>query len=435
MQFTIVTFGCQMNERDSRALANILVNQGYNEVSDPSKADILIINTCTVRQHAEDRAISNLGRFLKDKKHQIIGLMGCVAERRKEELIKRFDKLDFVVGPSKFEEIPRIIDDIIKNRSDGVVLYGESEPHPAKWGITEAIKGISSWVTIMTGCDNYCSYCIVPYVRGRMRSLKEDIIYKELENLQEAGYKEATLLGQNVNAYGRDLNGNRNFTDLLIKIDKEKYLKRIRFVSSHPAFVDDYFIDNVTALQTICPHYHLPLQSGDNSVLFNMNRKYTIESFFEKVEKLRKKRPNCSITSDLIVGLPTEDDKSFSRTLEFIKRIRFDSMHTFAYSKREATAAYKFGDTIPFNIKKQRLKEVNKLQQQISLEINNSLIGKIVEVLIEGPSPKNKNEYQGRTETNKIVIVKSEKNITGEIVDVMIERAGSYTLFGKRDFF
>ena len=404
-KFHIVTHGCQMNKCDSELLASILGKHGYTYTERLRDADIVLINTCSVRDTAERKVIGRLGR-LKHLKQQrpemIVGVCGCMAQSWGRQLADDFPQVDIVLGTSRLGELPRLIRKC-QELGDTVVDVSEA---PSEVDIQHTVResSVTAWVTIMHGCNNFCSYCIVPYVRGRERSRSSLDILREVRDLEEAGYKEITLLGQNVNSYGLDTDESMDFADLLILLDEESgKIERIRFTTSHPKDVSPKLIDAVASLPKVCKHFHLPAQAGSNSVLASMNRQYTREHYMDIVGKLREKVPGISITTDLIVGFPGETEEDFADTLDLVRKVQFDVAFCFRYSTRRGTPAASMENQLPEEVKMRRLHELLEIQDQISIAKNEEAIGTRQEVLVEGTNPRDGSQVTGRTSTNKIV--------------------------------
>lgn len=435
LKYHIVTYGCQMNVHDSEKLAGILTDIGYNETADENEADLILFNTCCVREHAEQRVYGNIGA-LKSKKqanpNMIIGVCGCMMQQKEvsDYIIKKFPFVDLIFGTHNLHRFPMLLQKAIHSNNtvteildvDGDVI----ENVPVKRQL-----GVSAWTTIMYGCNNFCSYCIVPYVRGRERSRKPEDILREIQELLQDGYKEITLLGQNVNSYGKDLQNGVLFPQLLRKIDSINDTGRIRFMTSHPKDLSDDLIDALAECKSVCEHLHLPIQSGSNRILKEMNRKYTREEYLMLVEKIRKAVPGIALTTDIIVGFPGETEEDFQDTLDIMETVQYDSAFTFMYSPRIGTPAAKKPNQLLQEEKKARLDRLIKLQAEISKKANKAYKGRRVEVLVEGPS-KNKEEIlTGRTRTNKIVNFKGDRELIGKFVNVNITVPRSWTLEGE----
>lgn len=425
-RYYIETFGCQMNVHDSEKMAGILKSEGYVETGSAKDADIVIFNTCSIRQKAEQKFFSELGRIksLKKRRHGLkIAVAGCIAQQEGSKILKRASYVDYVIGPQNIPILKNII------TSDSNVIAVEDNP-----SITEAYlpvdrnDNVRAWVNIMYGCNNFCSYCIVPYTRGREKSRASQSIINEIKDLAEKGFKEVTLLGQNVNSYESDT----NFPGLLKEIDKIDGIKRIRFVTSHPKDLSDELIYAIRDMEKVCEHIHLPLQSGSSKVLALMNRKYTYADYMNKVEKLKKEIPEIAITSDIIAGFPQEMDEDHNLTINALKEIEFDSIFAFKFSPRPGTKASTMDGQLPDDIRSDRLSEILELQNKITERKNKELKGTIQEVLIEGVDEKTPNKLSGRTRTNKVVNVLFESTVKpGDIIKVEITHTRRHSLEGE----
>ncbi|MBC8525298.1 MAG: tRNA (N6-isopentenyl adenosine(37)-C2)-methylthiotransferase MiaB [Candidatus Cloacimonetes bacterium] len=431
LKFFIQTYGCQMNVADSEMVAGLLIEYGYELTEDINNADIIIFNSCTVRQHAEDRVIGRItqeGSRKKKKPDLIIGLIGCVAQRCGEELLQKIDCLDFAVGTAQYRNLPKIIKNCFENKCSISLLkanhkenYSDISPYRK--------KGVNAFVTIMRGCNNFCSYCIVPYVRGRERSRNHIEILKEIENAGNDGFKDITLLGQNVNSYKDNDIGFPTLLKLASKIDT---IKRLRFITSHPKDLSDKLIDVMTKEDKVCEHLHLPLQSGSNRILEKMNRGYSVEQYLSIIMKLKNSMPNIAITTDVMCGFPYENENNFLETYNLMKEIRFDYAFTFKYSTREGTQSAKFNEQIDEKIRLERLQKLIALQEKITYEKYQEQIGRIVEVYVEKISKKNRNDLSGKTRDNKIAVFPGDKNLIGKFIQVKITDATGWTLKGQR---
>ncbi|MBC8313043.1 MAG: tRNA (N6-isopentenyl adenosine(37)-C2)-methylthiotransferase MiaB [Candidatus Cloacimonetes bacterium] len=427
-KFSIITYGCQMNVADSEVVVRILTKAGYEFTENLNDSDIIIFNSCTVRQHAEDRVVGRItqeGSRKKAKHNLLIGLIGCVAQRIGNELLNKIDSLDFVAGTDQYRNLPEIIEFAkLKNISNLQENYNENyeDIYPLRK------KNVNAFVTIMRGCNNFCSYCIVPYVRGKERSRNFKAILSEVEKAGKNGFKDITLLGQNVNSYNF---GKCNFAELLKKISKLSSIERIRFVTSHPKDLSDEVINVMANEEKICEHIHLPMQSGSDKILQSMNRKYTKTHYLKLVDKLRNSIPDIAITTDVMCGFPDETEKDFLETYDLMKKIKFDYTFTFKYSPRNGTAAEKFDNQIDEKIRLERLQKLINLQEKITLQKYKEQIGKSVKVYVENISKKDENEVSGRTCDNKIVVFSADKNLIGKFVKVKIYDAIGWTLKGK----
>lgn len=435
LQYHIVTYGCQMNVHDSEKLAGMLNDIGYEETSQQQEADLVLFNTCCVRENAELKVYGNIGALKAYKManpNMIIGVCGCMMQQTdvSDYIVKRFPFVDLVFGTHNLHHFPSLLLQAFDS-TQTIVEILDSEGDVVEHIPTKRSLGISAWVTVMYGCNNYCSYCIVPYVRGRERSRQPQDILEEISKLVADGYKEITLLGQNVNSYGKDLEDKYLFHDLLREIDKLQGIERVRFMTSHPKDLSPELISALSECSKLCEHLHLPIQSGSNRVLKAMNRKYTREDYMELVEKLRAAVPGIALTTDIIVGFPGETEEEFLDTLDIMKRLEYDSAYTFIYSPRTGTPAAKISNQISQEVKKERLSRLIELQNEISKKKNAAYKNREVEVLIEGPS-KNKHEIMsGRTRTNKLVNFAASPNLVGQLVKVRIINTRSWTLEGE----
>ncbi len=430
----IQTFGCQMNVHDSEQMAALLTDSGYKLTGNIKLADLILLNTCSIREKAEHKVYSKLGRISKLKEQNpelIIGVGGCLAQHLGTKFHKKVRHLDFVFGTHNIHRLPQLVAAISKKRekitevdfhkllnSIGVFAQPES-------------GAVSAFVTIMQGCNNFCAYCVVPYLRGPEMSRPPDDIIEEIRKLADCGIREVTLLGQNVNSYGKNLGSGLNFTALIKKIGKISGIERIRFTTSHPRDLSFELINCFAEEEKLCEHIHLPVQSGSNRILALMNRGYTVEEYMKKVDHLRKLSPQISITSDIIVGFPGETRNDYQETIDMMEKIRFDSTFSFKYSERKGTAAQKLEGKIEECEKLTRLKQLQALQDQYTLEANLALEGSRQELLVEGKSKNSENDLMGRTSSWKIVNFKSESELTGKRVKVKISKAYLHSLRGK----
>ncbi len=428
-----------MNERDSEAMAAILLEKGHKVVTDENEADVLLFNTCSVREQAERKAVGKVGilKKLKKKKPDIfIGILGCMAQRRGEELLKQIPHLDFVLGTDQLERLPDIIEQETKKREK--IAYTETNSDLLK-GVRHHLKGnkISEFISVMRGCDMFCAYCIVPYVRGREKSRAIDDIVQEATEIVNNGIKEITLLGQNVSAYGlnqktKDRPTLSPFADLLYKLNEINGLERIRFISPHPYFFNDHLIDAISNLPKVCNNIHLPIQSGSDRILKKMNRRYNSSMYMDIVNKLRARDPDITFSTDIIVAFPGEAEEDFLATRNLMKEVEFDNAYIFKYSPREGTPAAKYEDQIPQKVKEERNHLLLSDLSDITQKHNKALEGNTLKVLVEGPSKRNSERWTGRTTTNKVTIFEPEPKIKpGDIIQVKIDRSTSMTLFGE----
>lgn len=433
-KFNIWTSGCQMNEHDTEIMRALLEQEGYVWTPDPDEADIVILNTCSVRRSAEQRALGVLGNLKPRKKENpdlIIAVGGCMTHNPeiRELLINKIPFVDIIFGTRNYHHLPEFLREAESGR---VIADDAGEDIPGVLPACRTSK-VKAYVTIMYGCNNFCSYCIVPYTRGREKSRPLEEIYQEVAELAAKGYQEVMLLGQNVNSYGKDLEGNVNFAKLLAKLDKIDGISRIRYTTSHPRDFTDELIETIAASQKVCEHFHLPLQAGSNKVLKLMNRGYTRERYLELTNSIRERIPEASITTDLIVGFPGETEEDFLDTLDLVERVRFDAAYTFLFSPREGTPAAEMPEQIPDEVKKDRFNRLVELQDKITLEKNLPLVNQLVEVLVEGRSKKDPERWSGRTRTNKIVNFDApdDTDLTGKLVDVEVTSAQTWFLSGK----
>lgn len=425
--FYIATMGCQMNEYDSEYLAQRLMEYGYGPVDDPEKADIVFVNTCTVREKADQKAMSLLGRLTRIKAKRnpamILGVAGCLAQKEGQRLLQRFPGLNLVVGPRELTEIRGILDAVLLGNRKMIATRLDLPPLNASKIHQAQEKQVCAYVSIMQGCNNFCTYCIVPYVRGREVSRPPKEIMEEVRLLVGRGVKEITLLGQNVNSYFcRESDGSYDFASLLHMLSGVEGLLRLRFTTSHPKDLSDDLIRCFKDMKILCPHIHLPFQAGSNEVLRRMKRGYTREHYMELVSKLRRAVPSIAITSDVMVGFPGESLQDFEQTLDMMEKIRFDALFSFKYSDRKGTVAAHMDEKIEEREKSSRLNRLQTLQKEITLQKNKALEGKTVAVLVEGASKKG-GQLMGHTDTNKIVNLPINKGEIGEIVNVTIKTA------------
>ncbi|MEN6461763.1 MAG: tRNA (N6-isopentenyl adenosine(37)-C2)-methylthiotransferase MiaB [Syntrophomonas sp.] len=433
LKYLTLTYGCQMNVRDSETIAGLVEAMGYKETDRIEDANLVIFNTCSVRHSAENKVFGKLGEVMRIKRTKpglVIAFGGCMAQlpEVKEQLKK--NRIDIVFGTHNIHELPLLIEQVRENQRPVIQVWDREgtiiEPVPAK-----RKPGLSAFVNIMFGCNNFCSYCIVPYTRGRERSRDPKSIITELKEIAEAGYKEVTLLGQNVNSFGKGLEDNVDFADLLAMANEVDGLDRIRFMTSHPKDMSDKLIDTIAAYEKLCEHIHVPLQAGSNKVLQKMNRGYTREHYLELTTKMRERIPGVAITSDLIAGFPGETEEDFNDTLDMVQKVRFDAAFTFMYSIRSGTRAAQLEEQLPTSIKQQRLARLNNTQYQIALELNQALEGKVEEILVEGPSKTNTEKLTGRTRSNRIVIFSGPKHLIGKLINVRITKGKTFSVFGE----
>ncbi len=427
-KYYIETYGCQMNVADTELVQAILENLGYSVATNLNSANIIFINTCAIRDHAEKKVNSQLGRYRLIKKKRpdtIIGVLGCMAQSLKHDILENKPYVDLVIGPDSYRRLPEILER--KNIQKNVVDTQLSRFEVYEDLFPNRKDGINAWISIMRGCDKFCTFCIVPFTRGRERSRPLASIIAEAKQAIIDGFPEITLLGQNVNSYK---NGYYNFENLLFELSKLSGLKRIRFTSPHPSDMSDGVIDVISQNKNICNYVHLPLQAGSDRILRRMNRNYSKVQFIELAKRIRKAIPNVGISTDIIVGFPGETDEEFKETLEVMKEVKFDSAYNFIYSPRKGTKAAEYEDYIGENDKKKRLQDVIKLQKLHTLERNKSLIGTFQEVIIEKESKMSPDQWAGRTDSNKWVIFDKQHLKIGDSALIEIEKAVGLSLKG-----
>ena len=428
--YHIHTYGCQMNVSDSELVESILIKKGYKAINDPDNADVLFVNTCSIREHAEDKVHSLLGRYnvLKSKKpDMIIGVLGCMAQSLKHDILDNKPYVDIVLGPDSYRKLPELLNRHKINKQSLVdTEFSRYEVYDDLFPSRK--KGINAWITIMRGCDKFCTFCIVPFTRGRERSRSIDGIVNEIKNAVKDGFTEVTLLGQNVNSYNFD---GQKFHVLLENVARVPGLKRLRYTSPHPQDITIELLDIMARYDNICNSIHLPLQSGSDRILKRMNRTYTSDHFINIVRKIREILPDAGISTDIIVGFPGESEKDFSATINVMEKINFDSAFTFKYSPRNGTKASGYEDQINEDIKQKRLEQIISLQKSHTILRNQSYLGKIENVLIEKQSKRNIGKWAGRTDSNKWVIFDKDHASIKDIVPVLIMEARGITLHGK----
>ncbi|MDR1544339.1 MAG: tRNA (N6-isopentenyl adenosine(37)-C2)-methylthiotransferase MiaB [Prevotellaceae bacterium] len=430
----IETYGCQMNVADSEVVAAIMLSDGYQLTENEQDADTIMINTCSVRDNAEQRVLSRLQYFnslKRKKKNLVVGVIGCMAERLQEELIEKHN-VDFVAGPDSYMDLPNLVGAVENGEKAINIELSTTETYkevmPARLG-----KAILGFVSIMRGCNNFCSYCIVPYTRGRERSRDVESIVNEVVNLQENLYKEVTLLGQNVNSYSFEKDGETvDFPALLEKVALAAPQMRIRFTTSHPKDMSDKTLEIIAKYPNLCKFIHLPVQSGSNHILNRMRRKYTREWYLDRIAAIRRILPDASIGTDIFCGFSGETEQDFQDTLSLMREVSFDSAFMFKYSERPGTFASKnLPDDIPEEIKIERLNKIITLQNELSLASNKRDIGKTFEILVEGYSKRSREDFFGRTSQNKVVIFPKSGAKIGDLVNVKIEKVSAATLIGS----
>ena len=430
----VVTYGCQQNEADSEKIAGMLHEGGYDIVKEPALADVIIVNTCAVREHAEERALSITGGYkhLKNARpHLKIGVCGCMVSKSdmSEKIKKSYPYIDFVFGTEKLAHLPEILYRSYEKKkrifvpNDGEIQIAEGLPV-----IREST--FRAWVSIMYGCNNFCTYCIVPYVRGRERSRRPEMIIEEVRSLVESGCKEITLLGQNVNSYGKEFGGECNFATLLSRLCEIEGDFTIRFMTSHPKDASFELIDIMAKNEKIAKHFHLPVQSGSDRILKEMNRHYNKETYLSLVDYMREKMPDIAITTDIIVGFPGETEEDFEDTLELMKRVKYDMIFSFIYSPRTGTPAAKM-EQLPEKVKTDRMNRLLALQNELLAEKNEAYVGKTLRVLVEGKSKTNEAKMSARTEGNRIVLFDGEESLTGKFINLKITKSAPFALIGE----
>ena len=444
MKAYVKTFGCQMNEHDSERMRGLLLKAGYTLAFDEEEADFILINTCSIREKAEQKAFSYLGRLglCKNKRHTLrIGVCGCIAQREGRRIIRRAPYVDLIFGTKNIHRLPYLIEKMERTQHRVIEIYDDDSARWQQFGCEiRRDSQISAWVTIMQGCDNYCTYCVVPYVRGKEWSRQPEEITGEIGELARLGYKEVTLLGHNVNSYGRGLSRDFDFPRLIRSIDKIAGIERIRFTTSHPKDFSEELVDAIADCPKVCEHIHLPFQSGSDKILHSMNRKYTTAEYLHKVKMLRSRVPKAGITSDVIVGFPGEEEEDFQQTLQLIESVQFEGLFTFLYSVRPQTEAGNFPHQIPNNIKQKRFEILLDIQNRITSERNRELVETEQEVLVEeadpqgdkksGESPREGILLRGRTRLNKMVKFIGTADRIGKLQRVKIEKANRFDLEG-----
>ncbi|MBS5922083.1 tRNA (N6-isopentenyl adenosine(37)-C2)-methylthiotransferase MiaB [Clostridium perfringens] len=433
--FCISTYGCQMNEEDSEKLSGMLKSQGYERTENKEEASIIIFNTCCVRENAENKVFGNLGQLKQLKKKNpnlVIAICGCMMQQvgMADKVLKTFPYVDIIFGTHNAHKFPEYLHRVLQEGVQVKEILNKEE------GIVEGLpidrkSDVKAFVTIMYGCNNFCTYCIVPYVRGRERSRKSEDIIKEIEELVSQGYKEITLLGQNVNSYGKGLEEDIDFAGLLRKVNEVKGLERVRFMTSHPKDLSDDVIMAIKECDKLCEQVHLPVQSGSSRILKEMNRHYDREYYLDLVKKIKSEIPDVTLTTDIIIGFPGETEEDFLDTLSLCEEVGYDSAFTFIYSRRNHTPADKMENQIPDDIKHDRF---NRLVEAINKKVvikNKEYEGTVVEVLVEGPSKNDETKLTGRTRNGKLVNFAGDEKLVGELVNLKIVRAQPFSLIGE----
>ncbi|MBM4038323.1 MAG: tRNA (N6-isopentenyl adenosine(37)-C2)-methylthiotransferase MiaB [Planctomycetes bacterium] len=451
----VVTFGCQMNKLDSEVVAGHLLEAGYVATDSPRDADVILINTCSVRQHAEDKVWSLLGTLRPRKARRpglVIGLIGCMAQKERERIRQRMPHVDLVCGPMELDRLPELVEEV-RQRHQPMLAVGEGHVGRVPRVVSHRPNRFQAFVAIMRGCDNYCAYCVVPYVRGREESRPLAEVAAEVEALVADGVVEVTLLGQNVNSYGHTLGGRGNdsrsllceaperavdgkrllesFPLLLRRLDAVAGLQRLRFVTSHPKDATDELFQAMADLPRVCPYLHLPAQSGSNRVLRDMNRRYTREHYLERVARLRETVPGVEVAGDFIVGFPGETDAEFEETADLVQRVEYQNCFVFKYSPRPGTKAAESPDDVPWAVKRERNHRLLAIQEAIMRQRNAAMVGRVLDVLVEGASPRDPANLTGRSRANHIVAFPGDAALAGRTVPVAIVDATALTLLGR----
>jgi len=433
-KYTIITYGCQMNVHESEKIAGQIERLGYVKNDDEFSSDLVVLNTCCIRETAEQKAMGNIGalkQVKKKNKNMIIVVCGCMSQQKDyDRLLKeKFPFVDIIIGTANLHKIGSLIEEYENRRKKIYEIDYTEKPEIVETNTIARTSYPHAWVNITYGCNNFCTYCIVPYVRGRERSRDYKDILQDINELLNQGYKEITLLGQNVNSYGSDLDNGVNFAFLLKEIAKIDKKFRLRFMTSHPKDLSSEVVDIIANSKNMCKCIHLPCQAGSTRVLSLMNRRYTKEHYMSLVNMIRDKIPNCAITTDIMVGFPTETEEDFLETMDLVEKCRFSSAFTFIYSKRKGTIAEKM-DQIPYKIKQERIERLIKLQNQITAELSNEYVGKTYEVLIDGKNDKRPCVLIGRTDCGKLVNMKGDDGLIGSFVNVYIKSAKLSALEG-----
>ena len=433
--YYIQTYGCQANERGTETLSGILEMMGYTHTDEVKQADVVLLNTCAIRENAEEKVFGKIGYLKNIKKTRpnlIFGVCGCMAQEEVvvNKILEKFPQVDLIFGTHNIHRLPVLLKQAMLEK-ELVLEVWSKEGDVIENLPSHRANNYKAWVNIMYGCNKFCTYCIVPYTRGKERSRELDEIIKEVEELKNSGYKEITLLGQNVNSYGKDLNNDTSFATLLEAVAKTG-IDRIRFTTSHPWDFNADMIDIIAKYDNIMPSIHLPVQSGNDEVLKLMGRRYSKESYLKLFDMIKEKIPDCTITTDIIVGFPNETEEQFQDTLSLYNYCKYDLAYTFIYSPREGTPAAKMEDNVPLSDKEQRLYRLNELVNKYANEANQKYLGQVVKVLVEGPSKKNPDVLSGYTEHNKLINFKGDASMVGQIVDVRVTEAKTWALTGEQ---
>ena len=426
----VETYGCQMNFSDTEIVMSVLSDSGYNEAGSIEDSDVILLNTCSIRDNAEKKIfnrLTHLKRYKKKNPNRVIGILGCMAERLRADIIEKTGYVDLIVGPDEYRKIPVLLESIADTGKRGIaVKLSKSETYDDIMPVRK--EGVTAWITVMRGCDKFCTFCVVPFTRGRERSRKTDSITDEAKKLFGEGIKEITLLGQNVNSFN---DGGKDFADLLKATALAVPRMRIRYITSHPYDCSPKLLETMAEFGNVCNYIHLPVQSGSERILKLMNRLYSVEQYLKVLNNAKKLMPGIGLSTDIIAGFPTETEDDHKLTLELMEEAEYDSAYTFAYSPRENTKAYRMEDDVDEETKQRRLEEIITLQRKISARINRKLTGFRKELLLENVSKKSADFMMGRTDCNKTVIVPKNGHKAGDFVNVLINSANSATLFGE----
>jgi tRNA-2-methylthio-N6-dimethylallyladenosine synthase len=430
----IETYGCQMNEHDSERILQLLESSHYFETKEAEMADLILINTCSVREKPEHKVYSALGRFkwLKEKRGTIIGVAGCVAQQEGDKLLDRVPYLDMVIGTHAIPLLPQLLQKVeVSGERVCETSFDQDGKYLGTILLQKPLDKVKSYVTITQGCDHFCSFCIVPYVRGREKSRSSQEIIEEVKHLAGMGVKEVCLLGQNVNGYGKGLREEICFSELLEHVNEIEGIERIRFTTSHPKDLSEELIQAFSKLPKLCEHIHLPFQSGSDKILRTMHRGYTKESYREKIDRLKEVCPSIAVTADVIVGFPGEEEEDFRETLDLMEKVQFDELYSFKYSPRKGTRAAQFNDKVEEKVKQDRLSILQKIQNEITLRKNQELEGRVEKVLVEGRSKQSDRDVGGRTRSNKIVNFEGDLGLVGKLVPLRITKGYPHSLRGE----
>lgn len=436
--YAIINYGCQMNESDSEHYAGQLLDLGYEASADYEHADVVVINTCCVRENAEKKILGKIGemkRLKRENPDMVLCVAGCMAQEWGKDLQKKYPQVDLVLGTAHVNNFSSILQNHLAGHGRAESVYDDLTIMPQEFeGSFVRKSSFAAWVPIMYGCNNFCTYCIVPYVRGRERSRSAEAICHEIEKAVVLGYKEFTLLGQNVNSYGKDRGEEEGFSKLLELVDAIPGVERIRYMTSHPRDMSEAVVRTIAESQHICKNFHIPVQSGSSRIMKAMNRGYDRERYLKLVETIRRCVPDAVITTDLIVGFPGETEKDFEETLDLLRTVEYDDAFTFIYSPRKGTPAAGFGAQVPDAVKHERLDRLMALQNEICLKRNKRLVGRTLAVMVEGPSKSNPAMLSGRTDGNDLVLwPKIRDHAPGDLVNVKMERAQTWLIRGKEE--